>query len=48
MSNVECGRVPARLDTSGMRARHEEMTQSQRVESEPDRHKAALPDQSGV
>ncbi len=39
---AECARqVSARLYTSGMRAMHGEMTQSQRVESEPDRHKGS-------
>ena len=40
-SNVECGQVSARLDTRGMRVMHGEMTQSQRVDSEPDRHKGS-------
>ena len=41
-TNVECGQVSARpLDTRGMRVMHGEMTQSQRGESEPDRHKGS-------
>ena len=35
------GQVSAWLDKSGMRAMHGEMTQSQRVESEPHRHKGS-------